>query len=413
MPQLGVVIAFIAGVGASMFAQQALLLGGLDRCPPCPGASRAIPDIAAAIITQHARAQAKHDFTQPPPPQPTPLPPVLPVSMPPPVPPALVSVLPVPAVARGPLLAIAINTIPRDDGAGSQEDYLARALASIETELAALSDRAALRVFVLNFRPGQHGVFDDARARLVDDERFVFAETTPEPEDAVAAAAHAASAEGAPADEPGLDVVPIPGTRNRQQTRDVVKLSTLLLAGLAPRYVMYMEDDFVMCDGALGKIMGLLAPGMLRGPFTAIRVSYGLSGIVMATGDVPRFAAFVLEKQFHRPVDILAYYWFGKGSSQRAVEALEWFGAERSNLNYRHNLLNHIGAVSTYPGRAPRQFAACGEVLVVWSLHKHERFDLDGCPGYMVSPCDAEKLVAAPELTAGEKIPHTAPWEVG
>ena len=64
-------------------------------------------------------------------------------------------------------------------------------------------------------------------------------------------------------------------------------------------------------------------------------------------------------------------------------------GQDRTNLNYRHNLLNHIGAVSTYPGREERQFAGCTDVLTVWSLHKHERFDLAACPDYMLSPCPA------------------------
>ena len=30
----------------------------------------------------------------------------------------------------------------------------------------------------------------------------------------------------------------------------------------------------------------------------------------------------------------------------------------------------------------------CGcAVLVVWSLHKNERFDLAGCADFMISPC--------------------------
>ena len=44
--------------------------------------------------------------------------------------------------------------------------------------------------------------------------------------------------------------------------------------------------------------------------------------------------------------------------------ALAHFGADRTNLNYRHNLLNHIGAVSTYPGRPVRQFAVSMRQLV-------------------------------------------------
>ena len=38
----------------------------------------------------------------------------------------------------------------------------------------------------------------------------------------------------------------------------------------------------MLCDGALGKITGLLTQGVLpRDDWTAIRVSYGLCGIIM------------------------------------------------------------------------------------------------------------------------------------
>lgn len=121
--------------------------------------------------------------------------------------------------------------------------------------------------------------------------------------------------------------------------------------------------------------------------WTAIRVSYGLCGLIMQRKDLLPFAGYLVEQQYLRPVDILAYYWFARESSQRQPGALAHFGTDRTNLNYRHNLLNHIGAVSTYPGRPVRQFAGCTDVLTVWSLHKHERFDLEACPEYLLSPC--------------------------
>ena len=178
----------------------------------------------------------------------------------------------------------------------------------------------------------------------------------------------------------------------------------------------------------------------------------------MQRKDMLPFASYLLAMQFFRPVDILAYYWFARESSQRQPAALAHFGSDRTNLNYRHNLLNHIGAVSTYPGRPARQFAGCTDVLVVWSLHKHERFDLEACPGYMLSPCpsfdpwpsqvakdylssmanpetlDQDHLalpgdqqeeeeeglpypstafIATADAIARETIPHTAPWELG
>ena len=294
-----------------------------------------------------------------------------------------------------PRLVIAVNTIPRpaDNVTGLEPDYLLQLLQSISKQVDSATEGKFV-VYVLNLRPGDHALFATAHRMYHADRHFVFAETHPDMEDGAAAQQAEIDGLGGTADDAGdgTQGIPLPGLRNRQQTRDVARLTRLVHHRFARTpYTLLIEDDFVLCDGALTKLNGLVAPDNgIEMDWTAIRVSYGLCGVMLQRKDLLAFASYLLEMQFYRPVDILAYYWFARESSQRQPLALAHYGSGRTNFNYRHNLLKHIGAVSTYPGRPVRQFAGCGrDVLVVWSLHKHERFDLDSCPSYMLSPCPA------------------------
>ena len=81
---------------------------------------------------------------------------------PPPPPPAKP---PVGGEEAGPLLVIAVNTIPRP----SDEDYLMQALDSISAQLKDGDNSVA--VYVLNLRPGKHAVFAAAQKRYAADGR--------------------------------------------------------------------------------------------------------------------------------------------------------------------------------------------------------------------------------------------------
>ena len=249
-----------------------------------------------------------------------------------------------------------------------------------------------MRSLLLSLRTSLHCT----AAQYGADPHFVFAETFPDGEDSAAAQEAEADGIGGTEDDAGdgTQGTPLPGLRNRQQTRDVARLTRLVYHRFPHSpYTLLIEDDFVLCDGALAKLNGLVAPNNgIEMDWTAIRVSYGLCGVMMQRKDMLAFANYLLEMQFFRPVDILAYahstqslscccdasffrlnmrpcflsryYWFARESSQRQPLALAHFGSDRTNFNYRHNLLNHIGAVSTYPGRPVRQFAGCGREVI-------------------------------------------------
>jgi hypothetical protein len=139
----------------------------------------------------------------------------------------------------------------------------------------------------------------------------VFAETLPDAEDSAAAQKAEDDGIGGTEDDAGdgTQGVPLPGLRNRQQTRDVARLTRLVYHRFPHSpYTLLIEDDFVLCDGALAKLGGLVAPDSgIEMDWTAIRVSYGLCGVMMQRKDMLAFANYLLEMQFFRPVDILAY----------------------------------------------------------------------------------------------------------
>jgi len=64
------------------------------------------------------------------------------------------------------------------------------------------------------------------------------------------------------------------------------------------------------------------------------------------------------------------------------------FGPGREAYFLRYNLLNHIGAVSTFRGRAERVGLACGAPLsLVNSFVPGTSFDAAKCPNDDMSPC--------------------------
>jgi hypothetical protein len=58
---------------------------------------------------------------------------------------------------------------------------------------------------------------------------------------------------------------------------------------------------------------------------------------------------------------------------------------------YRHNLLAHIGTVSSFAVRPKRKaWPGCYAPMAdVWSLDSHERFDAVRCAHEDISPCEA------------------------
>ena len=173
----------------------------------------------------------------------------------------------------------------------------------------------------------------------------------------------------------------------RKQTCDVATL----LESAAPRagLYMFMEDDFETCGHFLTALHYALAKAALRVPdWLALRVSYGMNGIVMRQADLLPLAAFLRRHVTRLPPDLLWQEWASSGGGREGQEA---GSRRRPLLVFRQNLLAHTGDVSTFAVRPHRRaWPGCfAPMESVWSLAKAERFDGIHCSEEDLSPCSA------------------------
>ena len=305
-------------------------------CPACP--SSAPPQPAKAVpgdsgVAKDATPLPPLPSGLPPPPPPPPPPALLP---PPPPPPA--AELPVPmtvADAGKPHLVIAMNTIPRKSG----DEYLTRTLDSLKSQIhSANAPRTDVLVFDPKGNEAGNGPFAHNKQRLSGE-----------------TAIHFESKQGVkdpfkghqePKDPNSSD---IPGSVGRQHTCDIVtQLTTVIEKWPTCDYFMFMEDDFVLCDRAMEAISHVISKSDRYSPdWSALRVSFGLNGMVVPCKDLPAMRDFMFAKSSWRPADLLAVYFVGKIAEEGAAH----FGEDRRVSVYRYNIMDHIGRVSTYPGR--------------------------------------------------------------
>lgn len=295
-----------------------------------------------------------------------------------------------------PWLTIGMTTVPRR----SRADYLSRTLETLMEELPLDPTDplyARVNVLVMNNRPGNHSVFAQVQARInsptaVDGEaetagqRFVRKAqmyvrmmdnpgTVPDPAPQLADPDDFNN----PSNRPGREV--------RRQTCDLISL--LQSAHNASHYFMFMEDDFRVCPNAL-RIVGYAVRKLNSQPklakWLALRVSYGMNGILLRDEHLPQLATYLRKHTARLPADLLWMEWI-QGRKRELWDVTKG----RPLAVYRSNLLDHIGAQSSFAVRTNRlPWPGCFESMAtVWSLHKSERFQLSKCPNSDISPCPA------------------------
>jgi len=275
-------------------------------------------------------------------------------------------------------LAIGMPSVTRRQGleTGPVVDYLSRTIDTLAEDLpGSVSDPfvGQLEVWVMNNQPqghpkGPHEIFQRNRVRFETHPKrhfFHFVDNPgqlqdprpdlPDPDD-----------ENNPENRPGRYV--------RQQTCDVITLIRMV----APRskYFMFMEDDFETCHNAIQAIFYATDKANAYSPnWLALRVSYGMNGIVMKSEDALLFADYLWQNVARLPPDLL----YGEYRERLAGRPL---------MAYRFNQFNHIGTVSSLPRPNRPAFPQCAEELAnVWSLSGEESFDLSQCAGDDISPC--------------------------
>ena len=162
--------------------------------------------------------------------------------------------------------------------------------------------------------------------------------------------------------------------KTAKQARDVsAALRIALRSEFA--YALLLEDDWVACHGFLGGLLTATArAAAVHGRFSALRVSYGLNGIVVPRDRVASLREHVDRRAAAKPPDLAFTEWA--------------LAADGALVAYRHNLFVHVGAQSSVGNSGSRWNAACYELLFDWLQREGEAFDVRACGHDVVSPCD-------------------------
>ena len=232
------------------------------------------------------------------------------------------------------------------------ENYLRRALASLLTEC---RETALLRLLVVDATPGaERDAFvsarrDHGRSPIVSFVRL--------------ASSQRRRLLGSP-------------QKTARQARDVARAMKLALEQKRFTYAFLLEDDWVACPNLLGNVFTALhrAEAVHGTNFAALRVSYGLNGILVPRTRLSSLAKHVEQRASKKPPDLAFTEWA--------------LGQNGKLIAYRHNLFVHVGSKSAVGNSGSRWNAACFELLFDWLQKGVEAFDVTKCAHDSISPCD-------------------------
>jgi len=124
--------------------------------------------------------------------------------------------------------------------------------------------------------------------------------------------------------------------------------------------------------------------GYLNSFPSMIRISFGLSGILLRCSDIDAFISFARRHMKEGPIDSLLGEFWGKTSEEGV-----YYFQERLPLVYRYNLLDHLGYLSTRDPSHETMFSypGCYNPLFTSSLMSNENFNFNYCSKYIFSPC--------------------------
>lgn len=235
-------------------------------------------------------------------------------------------------------------------------DYLSKTLEALAASELSRTERitgSRVRVLVFDASPTGSSQVAAARRRFARTPLFNFA----------SAKMHSAK------------VMPPIKSSAAKQSRDVAEAISVALELYDFRYLLLLEDDWLACRGLLSAIV--LALEATERHFSeenvlAIRVSYGLNGVLIPREPLPDFANFIVQAAPKLPPD----------------HALaRWAHANGKLVTFRHNVFVHIGARSSIGNSNGRWNTACYELLYDWLQLDTEAFMIDKCAHDVVSPC--------------------------
>jgi hypothetical protein len=113
-----------------------------------------------------------------------------------------------------------------------------------------------------------------------------------------------------------------------------------------------------------------------------------MNGIFMPMGDVPVFGDYLIRHQQRRPPDHLVVEWYAGETPESQAHR-----GSRANMGFKHNLFDHIGAVSTLRSAKQTGFPRCYDLLAEPTVFQVEAYSPKECPHDDLWPC---KNIAVP-----------------
>ena len=208
----------------------------------------------------------------------------------------------------------------------------------------------------------------------------------------------------------------IPPTAHRQ-TSDVIHF--LSSVDKKTKYLLIVEDDFLVCELALTTILHLIEKSNARygeNGWAAIRIASGLNGIIMRNenGDVAAYAEHLIKRIGKRPPDHL----FTEFAARETPSSLAYFG-NRYMVAYKYNLLFHLGKVSTIRATEHYDMPKCWETLIYPVSFEVEAFDPKQCPTDDLWPCtkytriQSQVVADIPIVDVTNTFPTMRPMKLG
>lgn len=274
------------------------------------------------------------------------------------------------AMRRQHWLVIGMPSTPRVDGA----DYLNPTLDYLLEQLPADPLHplfGKVLIVVMNNGHGKtHDAFDAAEARMQSHPKgsnVHFTVNGPQPDPL--------------GDKQDAGTVNKPGSKVRQQTRDVASL--LEYAHGMGEYYMFMEDDFRLCPSAMMALQYVIDKANRVFPnWILIRTCFGLNGATIHDEDMPFLASYYREHQARRPPDHMLVEWFAGEREQSKA-----YVGDRKHIAFRYNLFEHIGYSSSLRSSKSPKYAVCYDELVDGVLFEVEAFKPNECKHEDIWPC--------------------------
>ena len=126
------------------------------------------------------------------------------------------------------------------------------------------------------------------------------------------------------------------------QTRNLVSL--LHSASRKSKYFLFAEDDMQLCPHGIEVLRYALHRVSIsyKDSFLAMRMSFGMNGILLHSSDLDAFAAYLTKHQARRPPDHLVVEWYA-GETEESKK----YKNERVHIGFKYNIFFHLGEVST------------------------------------------------------------------